>query len=107
KPVVRLGNVSKPTLTLYRPAPGKDSGAVVMVCPGGGYSILAMDLEAVVIGRLSAWRIFSGPGDSASSLFLFWCCRHLSVTRPYHDCNLYRWYGTGLLVTWPAPPQLF
>ena len=36
----------------------------------------------VVIGRLSAWRIFSGPGDSASSLFLFWGCRHLSVTRP-------------------------
>jgi acetyl esterase/lipase len=49
KPVVRLGNVSKPTLTLYRPAPGKDTGAAVVVCPGGGYSILAMDLEGTEI----------------------------------------------------------
>jgi hypothetical protein len=40
------------------------------------------DFDSVVIGRLSAWRIFSGPGDSVSSVFLFWCCRHLSVTRP-------------------------
>jgi acetyl esterase/lipase len=49
KPVVRLGNVSKPTLTLYRPAPDKDTGVAVMVCPGGGYSILAMDLEGTEI----------------------------------------------------------
>ena len=49
KQVVRLGNVSKPTLTLYRPAPDKDTGAAVIVCPGGGYSILAMDLEGTEI----------------------------------------------------------
>jgi acetyl esterase/lipase len=45
KRVVRLGNVSIPTLTLYRPPKRKDTGAAVVVCPGGGYSILAMDLE--------------------------------------------------------------
>lgn len=49
KPVVRLGNVSKPTLTLYRPASNLDSGAAVLVCPGGGYNILAMDLEGTEI----------------------------------------------------------
>jgi acetyl esterase/lipase len=44
KRLVRLGNVSSPTLTLYAP-PGKNSGAAVVVFPGGGYRILAIDLE--------------------------------------------------------------
>jgi acetyl esterase/lipase len=43
--IIRLGNVSKPTITLFRPAADKDTGAAVIVCPGGGYSILAYDLE--------------------------------------------------------------
>ena len=45
RPLIRLGNVSKPTITLYRPPQDKDTGAAVVVCPGGGYSILALDLE--------------------------------------------------------------
>ena len=45
QPLIRLGNVSKPTITLYRPPAGKDTGAAMLVCPGGGYSILALDLE--------------------------------------------------------------
>ena len=45
KPLIRLGNVSKPTLTVYRPAKDKDTGASVIICPGGGYNILAYDLE--------------------------------------------------------------
>ncbi len=45
KPVKRLTNVSKPTLTIYRPAKDKDTGAAVLICPGGGYNILAWDLE--------------------------------------------------------------
>lgn len=48
KPVIRLGNVSAPTLTLYAPA-GKNSGAAVVVFPGGGYHILAMDLEGTEV----------------------------------------------------------
>jgi acetyl esterase/lipase len=44
KPLVRLGNVSTPTLTLYTPK-GKNTGAAVIVFPGGGYNILAIDLE--------------------------------------------------------------
>lgn len=43
--VIRLGNVSQPTLTIYRPAADVANGAAVLVCPGGGYNILAMDLE--------------------------------------------------------------
>ena len=48
KPVVRLGNVSMPTMTLY-PAKGKPNGAAVVVFPGGGYSILAIDLEGTEV----------------------------------------------------------
>jgi acetyl esterase/lipase len=47
--VIRLGNVSNPEITLYRPAKGKDTGAAVVVFPGGGYSILAMDLEGTEV----------------------------------------------------------
>ncbi len=44
--LVRLTNVSKPTITVYRPGKGvKNSGAAVLVCPGGGYNILAMSHE--------------------------------------------------------------
>lgn len=49
KPLIRLGNVSKPTLSIFRPAADKDTGAAVLVCPGGGYSILAMDLEGTEV----------------------------------------------------------
>jgi acetyl esterase/lipase len=49
KRVVRIGNVSIPTITLYRPAQDKDTGAAVVVCPGGGYEILSMDLEGTEV----------------------------------------------------------
>ena len=44
KRVVRLTNVSNPTITLYSPAE-KNSGAAVIVFPGGAYRVLAIDLE--------------------------------------------------------------
>ena len=43
--VIRLGNVSQPSITVYSPPQDKNTGAAVVVCPGGGYSILAMNLE--------------------------------------------------------------
>ncbi|MCL4191405.1 MAG: alpha/beta hydrolase [Thermoguttaceae bacterium] len=45
KQVERLTNVSHPTVTVYKPEATKDTGAAVLICPGGGYHILAMDLE--------------------------------------------------------------
>jgi acetyl esterase/lipase len=48
KPLIRLGNVSAPTLTFY-PAKAKNSGAAVVVFPGGGYNILAIDLEGTEV----------------------------------------------------------
>jgi acetyl esterase/lipase len=49
KPVIRLGNVSQPGIMIYRPKVRKDTGAAVVVCPGGGYSILAWDLEGTEV----------------------------------------------------------
>jgi acetyl esterase/lipase len=51
QPVIRLGNVSKPTLTVYSPLRRKNTGAAVIVCPGGGYHILAMDLEGTEVAE--------------------------------------------------------
>ncbi len=47
--IIRLGNVSVPTITISRPAKDKDTGTAVVVCPGGGYSILAMNLEGMEV----------------------------------------------------------
>jgi acetyl esterase/lipase len=46
--VIRIGNVSRPTLTLYAPT-GKSTRAAVVVFPGGGYHILAIDLEGTEV----------------------------------------------------------
>jgi acetyl esterase/lipase len=47
--LIRLGNVSTPTLEVYRPPAGKANGAAVLVCPGGAYHILALDLEGTEV----------------------------------------------------------
>lgn len=47
-----LTNVTKPTLTVYRPAKEKDTGAAMLICPGGGYWNLAWDLEGE---EVAAW----------------------------------------------------
>jgi acetyl esterase/lipase len=44
KPWVAVSNVLRPTMTVYSPT-GKNTGAAVVVFPGGGYEILAIDLE--------------------------------------------------------------
>lgn len=48
KPLIRLGSVSVPTLTVYAPK-NKNTGAAVVVFPGGGYHILAIDLEGTEV----------------------------------------------------------
>jgi acetyl esterase/lipase len=48
RPYIRLGNVSTPTITLFKPL-GESTGAAVVVFPGGGYQILSMDLEGTEV----------------------------------------------------------
>ncbi len=50
--VIRLGNVSTPQLAVFRPDPRLDTGAAVVICPGGGFNILAYDLEGT---EVAAW----------------------------------------------------
>jgi acetyl esterase/lipase len=45
KPIIRLTNVSIPTLSVYRPASDRDTGTTVIICPGGGHHILAFNHE--------------------------------------------------------------
>ncbi|HTW46373.1 MAG TPA: alpha/beta hydrolase [Acidobacteriaceae bacterium] len=49
RPVIRIGDVSAPTITLYAAPAAKNTGAGVVVFPGGGYLILAMDLEGTEV----------------------------------------------------------
>jgi acetyl esterase/lipase len=49
KPLIRLGNISTPTITLYKPASSQSPAPAVIVFPGGGYSILAIDLEGTEV----------------------------------------------------------
>jgi acetyl esterase/lipase len=45
-----------PTLTIYLPAPPQATGAAIVICPGGGYSGLAMDHEGHQVARLLTSR---------------------------------------------------
>jgi acetyl esterase/lipase len=50
--ITRISNVSTPTLHVFKPDPAKDTGASVVICPGGGHRILAWDLEGT---EVAAW----------------------------------------------------
>jgi acetyl esterase/lipase len=72
KRLIRLGDVSKPSIAVYQPPLEKRTGTAVLVCPGGGYQILAMDLEGTevcdwlnslgVTGILLKYRVPKRPG---------------------------------------------
>jgi len=48
KPWTYINNVSRPTMTVYSPK-GHNTGVAVVVFPGGGYQILAIDLEGTEV----------------------------------------------------------
>jgi acetyl esterase/lipase len=48
RPWVYVAKVSHPTMTVYSPT-GKNTGAAVVVFPGGGYEVLAIDLEGTEV----------------------------------------------------------
>jgi acetyl esterase/lipase len=56
KPVISITNVDHPTMTVYAPT-GKNTGAAVLVIPGGGFEILAMDLEGT---EVCDWLVAKG-----------------------------------------------
>jgi acetyl esterase/lipase len=56
KPYLEVHHVSRPTITVYSPK-AKNTGAAVIVFPGGGYKILAIDLEGT---EVCDWLTASG-----------------------------------------------
>ena len=48
RPWLAITNVTRPTLTVYAPK-GKNTGAAAVVFPGGGFQVLAMDLEGTEV----------------------------------------------------------
>jgi len=49
--VMKLGNVATPEMHVYLPAEEKANGAACVICPGGGYHILAWDLEGTEVAE--------------------------------------------------------
>jgi acetyl esterase/lipase len=72
KRVARIGGITNPTIQIFSPPKEKNTGAAVIVAPGGGYSILAFDLEGTevcewlntigVTGVLLKYRVPPHPG---------------------------------------------
>jgi pectinesterase len=54
--VTRISKISNPSLTVYKPQ--KPNGKAVIICPGGGYAILAFDKEGTrVAEELNRWGV--------------------------------------------------
>lgn len=72
KRVARVGGITNPTIQVFSPPKDKNTRAAVLVFPGGGYSILALDLEGTevcewlntigVTGILLKYRVPPHPG---------------------------------------------
>jgi acetyl esterase/lipase len=73
KPTRWLTNVTRPTLTVFRPPQGKNTGLAMIICPGGGYHNLGWDVEGEevaawlnsigVTGIILKYRCPRRPGD--------------------------------------------
>jgi acetyl esterase/lipase len=56
--IVRVSGVTRPTLTAYLPDSAKATGTAVIICPGGGYTILAIQHEGYAVAEaLRRWGI--------------------------------------------------
>lgn len=49
--IIKLGHVSTPQMHVYLPEKAKAHGGAVLICPGGGFSILAWDLEGTEVAE--------------------------------------------------------
>ena len=49
--ILRISNIRKPTLSIFLPGKEKANGAAVVICPGGGYSIVAAEHEGYDVAK--------------------------------------------------------
>ena len=72
-PTKLITNVTKPTLTIYRPPKSNNTGTAMLICPGGGYWDLYWELEGEevaawlnsvgITGIILKYRVPRRPGD--------------------------------------------
>lgn len=56
--ILRISNVSVPTITMYTALSETQSGTAIIICPGGGYGILAASHEGSDVAKLfTQWGI--------------------------------------------------
>ncbi len=49
--IVLISKITKPTLTVFLPPKEKANGTAVIICPGGGYSVVAFDYEGTDVAK--------------------------------------------------------
>src|SRR5579862_4474107 len=47
----RISNVTRPTITVFLPEQAAATGTGIVVCPGGGFTHLAIDHEGTLVAR--------------------------------------------------------
>jgi len=72
-----ITNVNIPAIIPFLPAPGRATGAAVIVCPGGGHRFLAMEHEGYAVGKwlsehgvatfVLEYRLAQAPGSAYRS----------------------------------------
>lgn len=56
--VIRISKVSVPEITIFQPAKSTGKNPAVVICPGGGYAILAYNLEGTTVAKiLNSWGV--------------------------------------------------
>ncbi len=78
RPWIYVDRVAQPTMTVYSPA-GSNTGAAVVVFPGGGYNVLAIDLEGT---EVCDWLTSRGI-TCVLSKYRVPCVK----SGPYRDCR--------------------
>jgi len=56
--IIRISKVSVPEITIFQPGNSSKKNPAVIICPGGGYSILAYNLEGTDVAKiLNSWGV--------------------------------------------------
>jgi acetyl esterase/lipase len=68
--IIRISKVSVPEITIFQPEKSKGKNTAIVICPGGGYAILAYNLEGTDVAKiLNSWGVtavvlkYRLPGD--------------------------------------------
>jgi acetyl esterase/lipase len=85
-----VANVTKPTLTVFKPSPDSRNGTAVVICPGGGFMALSITSEGTDVAKYLAERGVTAfvlkyrlahTGDDATQEFV----AMFAEKRKYHE----------------------